>query len=57
MQCCSEGTEKKVEKEKKVDLSKIVSVATDGACNMTRKENGFINLNTKQVGYSILTFH
>ena len=43
--------------EKKVDLSKIVSVSTDGACSMTGKENGFINLFTQHVGHSILSFH
>ena len=42
--------------ERKLDLSKIVSVSTDGACSMTRKENGFINLFTQHVGHSILKF-
>ena len=43
--------------ERKLDLSKIVSVSTDGACSMTGKENGFINLFTQHVGHSILSFH
>ena len=43
--------------ERKLDLSKIVSVLTDGACSMTRKKNGFINLFTQHVGHSILSFH
>ena len=37
--------------ERKLDLSKIVSVSTDGACSMTGKENGFINLFTQHVGH------
>ena len=43
--------------EKKLDLSKIVSVITDGAGSMTGKTNGFINLFTQHVGHSILSFH
>ena len=43
--------------ERKLYLSKIVSVSTDGACSMTGKENGFINLFTQHVGHSILSFH
>ena len=43
--------------ERKLDLSKIVSVSTDGACSMTGKENDFINLFTQHVGQSILSFH
>ena len=35
--------------ERKVYRSKAISAATDGACNMTRKENGLINLFIKQV--------
>ena len=43
--------------ERKLDLSKIVSVSTDGAGSMTGKTNGFINLFTHYVGHSILSFH
>ena len=43
--------------ERKFDLSKIVSVSTDGACSTTGKENAFINLFTPQVGHSLLSFH
>ena len=43
--------------ERKLDLSKIVSVSTDGAGSMTGKTNGFINLFTRHVGRSILSFH
>ena len=43
--------------ERKLDLSKIVSVSTDGASSMTEKTNGFIILFTQHVGHSILSFH
>ena len=43
--------------ERKLDLSKIVSVLTDGAGSMTGKTNGFINLFTHHVGHSILSFY
>ena len=43
--------------EKKLDLSKIVTVSTEGACSVTGKKNGFINLFTQHVGHSILSFH
>ena len=43
--------------ERRLDLSKIVSVSTDGACSMTKKEDGFINLFTQHVGHSILSLH
>ena len=43
--------------ERKLDLSKIVSVSTDGAGSMSGKTNGFINLFTQHVGHSILSFH
>ena len=43
--------------ERKLDLFKIVSVSTDGACSMTGKKNGFINLFTQHVGHCILSFH
>ena len=43
--------------ERKLDLSKIVSVSTDCACSMTGKKNGYINLFTLHVGHSILSFH
>ena len=43
--------------ERKLDLSKIVSVSIDGACSMTGKKNGFINLFTQHVGHFILSFH
>ena len=43
--------------ERKLDLSKTVSVSTDGAGSMTGKTNGFINLFTQHVGHFILSFH
>ena len=43
--------------ERKLDLSKIVSVSTNGAGSMTGKTNRFINLFTSHVGLSILSFH
>ena len=52
MECCCEKIG-----SKKTNLFKIVSVATDGAYSMTGKENGFINLFTKHVEYSILSFY
>lgn len=43
--------------EREIDLSKIVSVTTDGARSMTGEENGFVNLFTERVGHSVLGFH
>lgn len=41
----------------KIDLSKIVSVCTDGAPSMVGRTAGFINLFKESVGHSILAFH
>ena len=43
--------------ERKLDISRIVSVSTDGAGSMTGKTDGFINLFTQHVGHSILSLH
>ena len=43
--------------ERKLDLLKIVSVSTDGACSMTAKDKGFINLFTQHARHSLLSFH
>lgn len=40
-----------------IDLSKIVSVTTDGAPSMTGKDAGFVNLFTRHVGHLLLGFH
>jgi hypothetical protein len=41
----------------KLDLSKIVSVTTDGAPSMVGREAGFVTLFTKYVGHPLLGFH
>lgn len=43
--------------EKEINLNKIVSITTDGARSMIGKENGFLNLFTKQIGHPVLGFH
>ena len=43
--------------ERKIDISKIVSVTTDGAPNMVGRTVGFVKLFTEVVGHRILPFH
>ena len=43
--------------DKEIDITKIVSVTTDGAPSMTGKDAGFINLFTNEVGHPLLGFH
>ena len=40
-----------------VDITKIVSVTTDGAPSMIGKDTGFVALFTRHVGHPLLTFH
>lgn len=42
---------------KEINISKIVSVTTDGAPSMTGKEVGFVRLFTEEVGHPLLSFH
>jgi hypothetical protein len=42
---------------RQLDLSKIISVTTDGAPIMAGREAGFATLFTKCVGYPLLGFH
>ena len=44
-------------RERNIDMSKIVSVTTDGAPNMVGRNVGFVKLFTKVVGHPILSFH
>ena len=43
--------------ERNTDMSKIVSVTTDGALNMVGRNDGFVKLFTEVVGHPILPFH
>ena len=43
--------------DRKIDMSKIVSVTTDGAPSMVGCNVGFVNRFTKVVGHLILPFH
>ena len=43
--------------ERKMDISKIVSVTTDDAPNMVGRNLGFVKLFTEVVGHRILSFH
>ena len=40
-----------------IDISKVVSVTTDGAPSMTGEKAGFVNLPTKEVGHTVMGFH
>ena len=44
-------------RERNIDMSKIVSVTTDGAPNMVGRNVGFVTLFTEVVGHPILPFH
>ena len=40
-----------------IDISKVVSVTTDGTPSMTGEKAGFVNLFTKEVGHAVIGFH
>ena len=42
---------------RQIDLSKIVSVTTDGVPRMTDREAGFVKLLAKYVGHPLVAFH
>lgn len=42
---------------RQIDISKVVSVTTDGAPSMLGKEAGFANLFTKHVRHPLIGFH
>ncbi|XP_069157024.1 SCAN domain-containing protein 3-like [Procambarus clarkii] len=42
---------------RQIDISKVVSVTTDGAPNMTGEKAGFVNLFAKSVGHPLIGFH
>ncbi|XP_042206826.1 general transcription factor II-I repeat domain-containing protein 2A-like isoform X1 [Homarus americanus] len=42
---------------RQIDISKVVSVTTDGAPSMIGKEAGFVNLFAKHVGHPLIGFH
>ncbi|KAK1341485.1 hypothetical protein QTO34_017896 [Cnephaeus nilssonii] len=44
-------------REKGIDISKVVSVTTDGAPNMVGKKVGFVKLFTEAIGHPIVPFH
>ena len=44
-------------RERNIDMSKIVSVTTDGAPNMVGRNVGFVKLFIEVVGHPILPFH
>lgn len=43
--------------ERKIYISKLVSVTTDGSASVTQKDNGSVNLFKKHVSYSSLGFY
>ena len=42
---------------RQIDISKVVSVATDGAPSMTGEKAGLVSLFTKDVGHPVIGFH
>nr|XP_045590295.1 protein ZBED8-like [Procambarus clarkii] len=42
---------------RQIDISKVVSVTTDGAPNMTGEKARFVNLFAKSVGHPLIGFH
>ena len=42
---------------RQIDISKVVSVTTDGAHSMTGEKAGFVSLFTKEVGYAVIAFY
>ena len=59
---CTTGAEicKTVIKEfcfRQIDISKVVSVTSNGAPNMAGEKAGFVSLFTKEVGHAVIGFH
>ena len=42
---------------RQIDISKVVSVTTDGTPSMTGEKAGFVSLFTKEVGYAVIGFY
>jgi len=42
---------------RQIDISKAVSITTDGTCIMTGEKAGFVSLFTKEVGHPVIGFH
>ena len=42
---------------RQIDISKVVSVTTDGALSMTGEKAGFVSLFTTEVGHPVIGFH
>ena len=42
---------------REIDISKVVSVTTDGAPSMAGEKAGFVSLFTKEVGHPVIGFH
>ena len=42
---------------RQIDISKVVSVPTDGAPSMTGEKAGFVSLFTKEVSHPVIGFH
>ena len=42
---------------RQIDISKVVSVTTDGAPSMTSEKAGFVSLFTTEVGHPVIGFH
>ena len=42
---------------RQIEISKVVSVTTDGALSMTGEKAGFVSLFTTEVGHSVIVFH
>ena len=40
-----------------IDISKVMSVKTDGTPSMTGEKAGFVNLSIKEVGHTVIGFH
>ena len=40
-----------------IDISKVVSITTDGTPSMTGEKAGFVSLFTKEVGHAVIGFH
>ena len=41
---------------RQIDISKVLSVTTDGAPSMTDEKAGFVNLFTKEIGHAVIGF-
>ena len=42
---------------RQIDISKVLSIANDGAPSMTDEKAGFVSLFTKEVGHAVIGFH